>query len=88
MDRLPIDDVLIHVRDTLATDGRVGELGLEVTLEEEVLVVRGAISTEARQSAVCDLVIEVLRQYDLEIGVHDETQVPAGLPPDRDPERL
>jgi hypothetical protein len=88
MDRLPIDDVLIHVRDTLATDGRVGELGLEVTCEEEVLVVRGAISTEARQSAVCELVIEVLRQYDLELDVRDETRVPAALPPDREPERL
>jgi hypothetical protein len=88
MDRPPIDGVLIHVRDALATDGRVGELGLDVVSEGDVIVVRGAVSTAARQSAVCELVDEVLRQYGVVAIVRDETRVPGAAAPTRAPEQL
>jgi hypothetical protein len=88
MDRLPLDGVLIHVRDALATDGRVGELGLDVAGEGDVVVVRGAVSTEVRRASVCELVTEVLRQYGVVAIVRDETHVPDASPPTRAPERL
>ena len=88
MDPLPIDGVLIHVRDALATDGRVGELGLDVVSENGVIVVRGAVSTAARRGSVCELVSEVLRQYGVDADVRDETHVPEASAPTRAPERL
>jgi hypothetical protein len=88
MDPLPIDDILLHVRDTLATDGRVGELGLEVQCEDDVVVVRGAISTEARRVGVHPLVVEVLREYECVLPVRDDTHVPSAAAPDREPEQL
>ena len=88
MGAVPIEHVLIHIRDTLATDGRVGELGLDVSCEADVVVVRGAVSATARQDAVADLVREVLVQYGCELAVRDETQIPAAEAPDREPEEL
>ena len=60
MDPLPVDEVLLHVRDALPTDGRVGELGLDVVCEAGIVVVRGPISTETRKAEICALVAEVL----------------------------
>ena len=88
MDALPIGDVLIHIRDSLATDGRVGELGLDVVCEEDVIVVRGAISNETRQSGICPVVLEVLRAYGEVYEVRDDTHVPSASAPDREPEQL
>lgn len=92
---LPIEHVLAHVRDTLATDDRVSELGLVVTLEpdqrdhrSEAVVVRGAVSTRARQDAVLTVTQEVLRQYDINLPARDETQVTTAGTPDREPEQL
>lgn len=85
---LPIDDVLIRIRDALATDGRVGELGLDVTVEENVIVVRGAVSAEARRSSLCELVSEILREFEIDAGVRDQTHVPDASQPTRAPERL
>jgi len=88
MGAVPIEHVLIHIRDTLATDGRVGELGLDVTCEDEVVVVRGAVSAAARHEAVAGLVREVLDQYGCGLEVRDETELPAAEAPDREPEEL
>ena len=88
MGTVPIEHVLIHIRDTLATDGRVGELGLDVACEGQVVVVRGAVSATARQEAVAGLVREVLEQYGSGLDVRDETEVPAAEAPDREPEEL
>ena len=84
----PVDHVLLHVRDVLATDGRVGELGLDVTHEADVVVVRGAVSNAARKDALVALVREVLDHYECALGVRDETEIPAVGAPDRDPEQL
>jgi hypothetical protein len=90
---LPLEHVLAHVRDTLATDGRVGELGLEVVSEpgsglDVVVVVRGAVSTHARHEAVAPLATEVLRTYGCEHEVRDDTHVTTAGVPDHEPEQL
>ena len=84
----PVEHVLLHVRDSLATDGRVGELGLDVSYEKDVVVVRGAISNSARKDALVPLVREVLDHYECALGVRDETEIPAVGAPDREPEQL
>jgi len=88
MDSPPVEHILLHVRDALATDARVGELGLDVTHENDDVVVRGTISTVARHGALVALVGEVLEQYGCALGVRDETEIPAAGAPDREPEQL
>lgn len=84
----PVEHVAVHVRDELATDGRVGELGLDVAIEGAAVVVRGAVSTQARRSAVDLIVGEVLAAHGLDLAIRNETAVPASAEPDRRPERL
>ena len=88
MDPPPVDHVLLHVRDALATDGRVGELGLDVTHEEDYIVVRGAISNAARKNALVPVTREVLEHYGCALDVRDETEIPAAGSPDGEPEQL
>lgn len=88
MTSAPVDHVVLHVRDALATDGRVGELGLDVTSEDDVIVVRGAVGNAARKQALVALVREVLDRYECALGVRDETEIPAAGAPDREPEQL
>ena len=88
MTSAPVEHVLLHVRDTLATDGRVGELGLDVACEEDIVVVRGAVRNPARKDALVPLVREVLDQYECALGVRDETEIPALGATDREPEQL
>jgi hypothetical protein len=81
--------VLAHARDALATDARVGELGLEVeSVDGALVVVRGTISTPSRQLEVVPVVVEVLAAHGYSLPVRDDTSVPpAGGPVDL-PERL
>jgi len=88
MTSAPVEHVLLHVRDVLATDGRVGELGLDVSCEQDLIVVRGVVSAPARKDALVALVREVLEQYQCALGVRDETEIPAVGAPDREPEQL
>jgi hypothetical protein len=93
-DLVPVAHVLVHVREVLATDGRVGELGLDVeealTADQEatIVVVRGAVSTEVRKSAIVPLVTEVLRAHGVQRDVRDDTHVTEPAPPDEAPEVL
>lgn len=48
--------VTAHVRQALATDARVAELGLEVHLEGDEIVVAGTVSTEERRASIDDVV--------------------------------
>jgi hypothetical protein len=82
------EHTLVHVRNALATDGRVGELGLDVRLQHGAVVVRGAVSTETRRQGVVELVTEVLRAHGIDLGVVNETSVPASEEPHERPERL
>jgi len=92
---LPISHVLCHVRDALATDERVGELGLDVSVEPhpeladgEVVVVRGAVSTEDRKAGVTAVVREVLAANDVDRAVRDDTEVPSHAGPGEEVEAL
>jgi hypothetical protein len=84
----PVEHVLLHVRDALATDSRVGELGLDVTQDDDGVVVRGAISNAARKDALVPVAREVLEHYGCVLAVRDETEIPAAGAPDREPEQL
>jgi hypothetical protein len=94
-EQLPTTHVLIHARDALTTDPRVGELGLD--LEEEaasdgsggpVVAVRGWVSTDDRKSGVVPVVREVLQAHGLDFPVRDETEVPEAKVPDGGAEEL
>ena len=66
------DDYCVeHLREALATDERVSELGLIVTVRDTRVFVAGAVSTPERQQAVADVVREHLPDCD----VHNETTV-------------
>lgn len=83
-----IDHVLIHVRDALAVDGRVGELGLDVECVDDLVVVRGTVSSPERQVHVIDVAVEVLRAHGCECLVHDATHVPTVEAPHEEPEAV
>lgn len=91
-DHAAVEHALVHVRDALATDGRVGELGLDVRMEPSArgasVTVRGAVSTDARRAAIVDLVAEVLRDHGVDLPVVDATEVPCADEPAGEPERL
>jgi hypothetical protein len=61
---------------------------LDVAYEEDMVVVRGAVSNPARKDALVPLVREVLDQYECALGVRDETEIPALGATDREPEQL
>jgi hypothetical protein len=86
--QLPMEHVLCHVRDALATDERVGELGLDVASEGEVVVIRGAVSTEDRKAGVLVVVHEVLVANSVDRAVRDETEVPSHVGPGEEVEAL
>lgn len=88
MTPVPIEHVLIHLRDTLASDGRVGELGLDVEIVADTVVVSGPISTSARRDGVPAVVREVLRTYGSDFDVRNDTYVTETSAPDREPEQL
>ena len=84
----PIDHVVVHVRDALATDARVGELGLDVEHRDGCIVVRGAITNAARRAAVVPVAREVLHEHGYDLDVHDETALTSTAAPTTEPEQL
>ncbi len=52
--------VVQHVRDALAADPRVGELDLHVSFRGRRVFVTGEVHTEARRSAVGEIVADLL----------------------------
>lgn len=58
-----------HVREALATDERVNELGLDVAVRNGRVYVSGTVSTEARRAGVT----EVVREVCPDLEVHNET---------------
>ena len=55
----PDDYVVQHVREALAQDGRVSELGLAVAVRGGVLHITGTVSTEERRAAVSEVAAEL-----------------------------
>lgn len=60
-----------HLREALASDERVSELGLTITLRGDRVFVSGAVSTPERRDAVPAVVHDVLPGAE----VHNETTV-------------
>jgi hypothetical protein len=85
---VPDDYVIDLVQQRLAGDGRVGELGLDVHLEGTSVVVRGVVSTEARQRTVAAVVQDVLDELACPYQVRDDTAVLSAAPPERAEEEI
>ena len=74
----PQDYALQRLRDALATDERVGEMGVDVHLTGAKVFLTGQVATPERQQAVATVAAEVLPDYE----VHNQTSVtPIGDPP-------
>ncbi|MGD9754363.1 MAG: hypothetical protein AB7W59_25505 [Acidimicrobiia bacterium] len=81
----PLDHVLVHVTDALATDPRVQELGLAARLEPtgagDVVVIEGNVSTDERKANVCTVAEALLRQAGWATEVVDRTVVTRPVQP-------
>ena len=60
-----------RLRDALATDERVAEMGVQVRVAAGKVFLTGQVATEERQKAVGAVAVEVLPDYEL----HNETVV-------------
>jgi osmotically-inducible protein OsmY len=67
----PEDYAIEHLRNALATDGRVAEMGLDVRIAAGKVFLTGQVPTEERRRAVGVVAGEVLPDYE----VHNETVV-------------
>jgi len=67
----PDDYAAQHLRDALAADDRVGEMGLQVRTVAGKVFLTGEVATPERQQAVGAVAAEVLPGYE----VHNETVV-------------
>jgi hypothetical protein len=67
----PEDYAIERLRDALATDERVAEMGLEVRIAAGKVFLTGQVPTEERRRAVGVVAGEILPEYD----VHNETVV-------------
>lgn len=72
-----------HVREALAQDPRVGELGVEVEIAGETVILSGTVASAERQEAAAGVVHELLPDYQ----VRDKTEV-AELPEPSEAEHL
>lgn len=52
----PAEYIVAHVREALATDPRVNELGLDVQVQGDEVVVTGSVMTEGRRAAIAKVV--------------------------------
>jgi hypothetical protein len=67
----PEDYIIQRVRDALAADERVAEMGVQVRMAAGKVFLTGQVATEERQRAVGVVAGEVLPEYE----VHNETVV-------------
>jgi len=61
-----------HLREALAQDPRVGELGLDVEIVGETVVLRGTLTSTERQAAASDIAHDLMPNH----AVRNETAVP------------
>jgi hypothetical protein len=78
----PTAYVVVRIQEALATDPRVGELGIVVADEGSEVVLRGSVSTATRKAAVGAVAERVLRDLGDDRPVRDETTVPSTLAPE------
>jgi osmotically-inducible protein OsmY len=69
----PEDYAIQRLRDALAADERVAEMGVQVRLAAGKVFLTGQVATPERQQAVGSVATEVLPDYE----VHNETVVTA-----------
>jgi BON domain len=74
-----------HLRTGLATDGRLHELGLDVSVIGATIVVRGAVSSPAQRDAVGAIAAELAPGSEI---VNDVEVVPSRRPDRADTEEL
>lgn len=67
-----------HVRDALARDSRVGELGISVTVEPREAYLSGEVATEDRRDAIVTVARELLPGHD----IRNQVTVTPLCPPD------
>ncbi len=67
----PDDYALQRLRDALANDARVAEMGLQVDVAGGKVFLTGQVATAERQAAVGTVAAEVLPDYE----VHNQTSV-------------
>jgi osmotically-inducible protein OsmY len=60
-----------HIRDALARDERVGELGVEVTLTPAGVFLTGEVASPQRRDAIGDVVHEIAPDQE----IHNQTTV-------------
>lgn len=70
--------VVERVRRALASDDRVNELAVEVTVRGKRIFLSGPVSSAERRDAISMVVAELLPEYD----VANETSVARALEPD------
>jgi osmotically-inducible protein OsmY len=65
-----------HVREALAQDARVGELGVEVEISDETVILSGTLTTPERQEAATAVVHDLLPDHHVrnEIAVTDHPE--------------
>ena len=79
----PKQYVVGRVREALATDPRVNELDIAVTVAGRKVFLTGDVATQERKDAISAVVGETVPDYD----VHNETSV-RQYPERREPEEL
>ena len=67
----PEDYAVQRLRDALATDERVAEMGVDVRVAAGKVVLTGQVATRERQQAVAAVAAEVLPDHE----VHNQTVV-------------
>jgi osmotically-inducible protein OsmY len=72
-----------HVREALGKDSRVSELGVEVEISGQTVILSGAVTSAERQAAAAAVAHDLLPQHQ----VRNETRV-AELPEPTDSEHL
>ena len=83
-DRAPDAYVVAHVREALASDGRVAELGLDVTVSGDTVVLLGRVSSAAQRDDAAAIAAERAPGY----AVRNELEVVDASAPPAPPERL
>lgn len=76
--------VIAHVREALAADERVAELGIEMTVAAGTLVLTGRVSSHAQRDACTD----VARANAAELEVRNDLDVVDSDAPPAAPEHL
>ena len=67
----PDDYAIQRLRDALATDERVAEMGVQVRMVAGKVFLTGQVATPERQQAVGTVAAEILPEYEM----HNETVV-------------